>query len=109
MHLAMAAVELTASPQAPHQRLNPNLLTDVLWAYAEPADRPEHLTVLTGEGRADLVVYSLAESAQEARSGALHLVRRALSTSPLLSGWEAREIPLDHLDALGAPDLERPP
>ncbi|MBT2449920.1 hypothetical protein J7F03_23160 [Streptomyces sp. ISL-43] len=109
MYLAMAAVELTASPQAPHQRLDPNLLTDVLWACAEPADRPEHLTVLTGDGRADLVLYSLADSAQAARAAALHGVRRALATSPLLSGWTARELPLDILDPFGTPDLETPP
>ncbi|WP_328298366.1 hypothetical protein OG389_11445 [Streptomyces sp. NBC_00435] len=108
MHLTMAAVELTASPGAPHQRLDPALLTDVLWACANPADGPEHVTVLTSHGRADMVLYCLADSAQQARSAALHCVRRALGTSPLLTGWTARELPLDIPDIPGTPDSETP-
>ncbi|MGW6706914.1 hypothetical protein ACWGDE_18750 [Streptomyces sp. NPDC054956] len=109
MYLEMAAVELTASPQAPRQRLDPNLLSDVLWACAEPDDRTQHLTVMTRDGRADLVLYFLAESTEAARTAALHGVRRAIATSPMLSGWTAREIPLDATYPFGTPDLETPP
>ncbi|WP_405493428.1 hypothetical protein [Streptomyces sp. NBC_00096] len=108
MHLTMAAVELTASPGAPNQRLDPALLTDVLWACAHPADRPEHVTVLTTHGRADLVLYCLADSAQQARSAALHCVRRALATSPLLTGWAARDLPLDIHGTADAPGATTP-
>ncbi|MET9856273.1 hypothetical protein ABZY57_25435 [Streptomyces sp. NPDC006450] len=101
MYLAMAAVELTAGPQAPHQRLDQNLLTDVLWACAEPAHRPEHMTVRAGDGRADLVLYSLADSERAAGAAALHGVMRALATSPMLSGWAAREVPLHPDPGLG--------
>lgn len=100
----MAAVELTASPQAPHQRLDQHVLTDVLWACAEPADRPEHVTVLAGDGRADLVLYSLADSERAAGAAALQGVMRALATSPMLSGWTAREIPLDMTGGFGPTD-----
>ncbi|MEU9235319.1 hypothetical protein [Streptomyces subrutilus] len=96
-------MELTASPQAPYQRLDRDLLTDVLWACAEPGHRPEHLTVRTGDGRAALVLYSLADSERAACAAALHGVRRALGTSPMLSGWTARAIPLDTTGPIGAP------
>ncbi|MET9961514.1 hypothetical protein ABZ128_21065 [Streptomyces sp. NPDC006326] len=108
MHLAMAAVELTAGPLAPHRHLDRHVLVDVLWACTEPADQPQHVSVRTSPGRADLVLYALADSAAAARSAALRSARRALATSPLLSGWTAREIRLDHLDPFGTPDLEKP-
>ncbi|MFJ9343027.1 hypothetical protein ACIRP0_27575 [Streptomyces sp. NPDC101733] len=108
MHLTMAAIALTATPQAPHRHIDANVLTDVLWACAHPADRPEHLTALTEDGRAELVVYVLADSEQAARTAALHGVRRALDTCPLLSGWTAREILLDLHAALDVQDPSGP-
>lgn len=108
MHLAMAAVELTAGPLAPHRHLDGDVLADVLWACAEPADLPQHVSVRTSPGRADLVLYALADSATTARSAALRSARRAVATSPLLSGWTVRAIRLDHLDVFGTPHVEEP-
>lgn len=75
-------------------------LVDVLWAYAVPDDRLQHVSVRAGPNGVDLVLFLLpARDLQDARSTRRvdALLRRAYLTSPLLQQrygppWPASEL-----------------
>lgn len=102
----LAVLSLGAGPEIADQTLDPELLVDVLWAIADPADRIDHISTLSGPGRANVGCYLRADTQSDAERRARTLLERATATAPLLRGWHVQPPP-----AAGDPahDREHPP
>ncbi|MFI7355003.1 hypothetical protein ACIBTP_13745 [Streptomyces avidinii] len=66
MHLVMTLLSLSPPTARPARLADRNLVTDVIWATAAPADRPEHVYARPTEGRLDIALFLLAADPQEA-------------------------------------------
>ncbi|MEV6525096.1 hypothetical protein AB0M43_24380 [Longispora sp. NPDC051575] len=64
--------------------VDPERITEILRASAEPADRIEHLRTLGGPDRYELAVFLLADTASQARTTARQFCERAIATDPAL-------------------------
>lgn len=83
----MTLLSLSAPTDHPARLLDRNLVTDVIWATASPADRLEHVYARSAEGRLDIALFLLAADPQQASSTAAGIITRALTGSPTLAGW----------------------
>jgi hypothetical protein len=83
----MATVTLTATGAAVRRGLAPQLVTDILWAAATPADDLEHLHSLVTPDRVELTFFHGSANSMQAHSAAIRICRRALTSSPSLRGW----------------------
>lgn len=83
----MARVTLTATEEAPNQEIDPNLVTDLIWALARPEHSLEHLHTVTRPGRIDIIAFHLAADTPAAHNAGRRLCQLAITTSPQLSGW----------------------
>ena len=98
-------VVLTAPTPAAGTAISPQVLADILWANADPAEGLEHVNVRAGPGPGSYTVGMFllplgsgradseadtdpgADSTADATSRALRLCRRAIQSAPALSGW----------------------
>lgn len=96
---------LTAPTPAAGTALGVQVLADILWANADPAEGLEHVNVRTGpepgsytvgmfllplgfgHAGSDSEADSEADSDSDSASRALRLCRRAIHSAPALSGW----------------------
>ncbi|MFD0783901.1 hypothetical protein ACFQZ8_08235 [Micromonospora azadirachtae] len=62
-------------------------ITDLIWAYARPADGVEHLRVRLSDRLASIVIFVRAAEPDQALVKADSVVRRAAG-SPVLRGYE---------------------
>ncbi|WP_230210328.1 hypothetical protein [Streptomyces kaniharaensis] len=62
-------------------------IVDLLWAAAAPGERLEHVSVQVNPRGIRLGMFAVATPELTARAAALAICRRALATSPPLSGW----------------------
>jgi hypothetical protein len=107
--MELALVVLTAPTPAAGTAIGPQVLGDILWANADPAEGLEHVSVRAGPepGSYTVGMFLLplgsghADAGTEADTGsetdidseadaancALRLCRRAIQSAPALSGW----------------------
>ncbi|WP_424533462.1 hypothetical protein ACOZ38_24245 [Sphaerisporangium viridialbum] len=83
----MATLTLTATETAARRWLEAELVTDILWATAVPADYLEHLHSEASPDRVDLTFFHRSPGPAQANAAAVRLCRRALDNSPALRGW----------------------
>lgn len=89
----MAALTLIATEAATRHWLQPQIVVDILWAMATPADRLEHLHSKSISNRIDLTLFHRTTNPTEAQAAAVRLCQRALEHSPSLQGWALYEPP----------------
>jgi hypothetical protein len=80
-------MRLEASSQARNTTVNAVVVHDLIWVHARPEDRLQHVYVIAGQGRVDLVVFCLSPSFEQARAIAALLCSLACQRSPLLADW----------------------
>jgi hypothetical protein len=83
----MVPVFLIPTAAAADQEPDPECVLDALWAAAAPDDRLEHITLLHGPGRFEVVMFHLTSSAERGEQAAIRLCARACAQAPLLQGW----------------------
>ena len=86
-------VHLARDVQASRQSLNPELVTDLIWARADPAQYLDHVRTLRTDhdDGLDLLIILRAHSTQAALDQAAHLCAKALTTT-VLHGWSPTAI-----------------
>jgi hypothetical protein len=84
----LSITTMTAQPGAPRRQIDVQVLIDLVWDTAVPADRIEHVSAVSRPGRVDLGLYLLAASQDEADQRAEAIAERASRTSPLLLRWK---------------------
>ena len=83
----LAFLNLDPGPEIAGQTLDPELLVDVLWAVADPADRIDHISVLVQLGQANVGLFMRADHQADADRRARIMLQRATANAPLLRGW----------------------
>jgi hypothetical protein len=63
------------------------MVHDVIWAFATPDTRLEHVRVARNRTQIDIAVFCLAGTEDKARTAAVAVCERACRNSPLLRGW----------------------
>lgn len=104
----LVLVVLTApSPQA-GTRISPHILSDILWANAEPTDGLEHINIRPGAepGSHVMGLFLLPDSASTTSAHAdtdsdpvaraLRVCHRAIEVAPALAGWAVAHHSLEH-------------
>lgn len=89
-----SADEPPAGPSG--MRVGPEIVTDILWATATPADHLEHVRARSGPrtGTVDVALFHRRiDEHCETNAVALGLCRRAIANAPLLAGWTAEPLP----------------
>lgn len=86
----LVIISLVPDPTAAAPHLDVNVLIDLLWAVADPADAIEHIAARTGPGTADIGLYLRAPSSGAAERRAHDLLERVTRTAPVLRGWHIR-------------------
>ncbi|MBS2537091.1 hypothetical protein KGQ20_30475 [Catenulispora sp. NF23] len=96
--MELVLVVLTAPTPAAGTRISPQILADILWANATPADGLQHVNVRPGPepGSHTLGMFLISEkepgtahAADAASRTVLDLCQRAIAGSPPLSRWAA--------------------
>jgi hypothetical protein len=89
--------------QNPHPvRLSPEIVADILWAVALPADGLEHVRARHGPGgQIDLAIFHRTDLVAQNPEDCLALCRRAIATAPALTGWTAQRLRTAHPYAAG--------
>jgi hypothetical protein len=83
----LAIVSLKAAPAIEPEHPSAQLVIDVLWAFARPADGIEHIAARIAADRIDTGIYVRTESRTNADQVALRLVERAARGRSILDGW----------------------
>ncbi|MEZ0106326.1 hypothetical protein ABH920_000307 [Catenulispora sp. EB89] len=99
----MALLRLCPGPDARISTPSPEIVADILWAAAVPADGLEHIRARHGPTPTaiDLALFHIGSEAETVADIALRLCRRAIDAAPALAGWTATRIPLGtHYDAV---------
>ncbi|MET8144333.1 hypothetical protein ABZU32_28840 [Sphaerisporangium sp. NPDC005288] len=78
---------LTATDAAVRRRPPPQLVTDILWTAATPADDLEHLHSFVTSDRVELTFFHGSANWMQAHAAAIRICERALRSSPTLHGW----------------------
>jgi len=96
----LVVITLAPGPDAIHRGLDPETLTDILWANALPADRLEHVLVRAGAdpgsfaaGLFLLPAPDAADPSAGTTATAQRLGDRMIAVSPRLAGWSALAAP----------------
>jgi hypothetical protein len=82
---------LIPGPHAAHRDLDPETLTDILWANASPTDRLEHIRARACPDGVGVVTFYQGAPGSDPEQAVNGLLRRALSASPCLTGWDLVE------------------
>lgn len=73
---------------------SPEVVADILWAAAIPADALEHVRARSGPGRQiDVAIFHRTGPTVGGRETCLALCRRAIAHSPALAFWAAEPLP----------------
>ncbi|GIF96876.1 hypothetical protein [Catellatospora citrea] len=78
---------VVAAPTEGTTTLSAEVLLDILYAHALPADRLEHVRVRAGPGRFDVTLFLAAADPVSSAASADAIFGRALRASPLLCDW----------------------
>lgn len=85
----LVVVTLTAPTPAAGSAISPQILADILWANADPAEGLEHINIRAGPGPGSYTVgLFLCPADLEAAVRALRVCHRATRAAPPLAGWE---------------------
>jgi hypothetical protein len=85
--MQLAVVHLIAGPGVTRRDLEPEIVVDIVWAAAVPADRLEYVRARTRPGGIDLVLFHRSGPGAPASVAARLLIDRARANAPPLRGW----------------------
>jgi hypothetical protein len=85
----LAIIHLVPGPAAVHHDLAAEVVADLLWATAAPADRLEHVRARSRPEGVDLVLFHRTGPGEPAASIARDLIDRACAGPTPLRGWTA--------------------
>lgn len=85
MHMITATY--IATDEQPVQKLEPGVITDILWSTAVPGDQLEHIYAKVAPQEISLVLFHRDGEPQQAVAAAARICRTALEQSPALAGW----------------------
>jgi hypothetical protein len=85
----MAVLTIAPGNRARYERLEHALVSDILWTAAVQEDGLEHIHSRTGNaGRIELTLFHRGSGAETANAAAMRICLRALTSAPVLSGWQ---------------------
>lgn len=85
--MRLVTIKLVPHGCCPVNESPPAVITDVIWTAATPEDLLEHVSIRSGPAVIHLGFYSRLDG-KPASASAAAICRRALATSPSLSGWK---------------------
>lgn len=88
------AVTVVPGPHASRRDVDPETLSRVIRAHAQPDDRLQHVRSGSGPevGSAGIVLFANADSLLNAVITARRLCDRAIEACPELSGWQVQHV-----------------
>lgn len=85
----LVLVVLTAPTSEAGTAISPHILSDILWANADPADGLEHINVRAGADPGSHIIglFLLPADPDAAIDRAVRVCHRAIQVAPALTGW----------------------
>jgi hypothetical protein len=86
-YVYMISVRLVTAGSTGGPAVNPQAVSDAVWAHSDPGAGLEHVRVQVHPGQADLVIFCIAESSVQAQVAAARICAGACRSTPMLAGW----------------------
>jgi hypothetical protein len=90
-YVYMISVRLVTADRGDEPTVNPQAVSDAVWAHCHPGAGLEHVRVKVHPDQADLIIFCIAESFADARIAAVRVCAEACRNTPMLAGWRIAE------------------
>ncbi|GAA2025579.1 hypothetical protein GCM10009839_24690 [Catenulispora yoronensis] len=104
--MELVLVVLTAPTPQARTPISPQVLTDILWANATPADGLQHISVRTGPDPRDYVIgLFLLPADTDVAERALRICQQAVHAAPALNNWTVARLRISSASARRRPQI----